>query len=330
MRKALLPLLILLLLFSSCATYTIAEAREAISYPESGSTETRIRVINEKKEEEEEEKRRIALEAAVNEYPSDVSSLTYPFYYNPVKNNRAENADVNTAFSAVLIPLSEEPLSDEAVESVVSFLTNYSFSLTALTGSLSNQIRIATAIKKDAVTTEGGTIVLDGVVLEEMAEDHIIAALTPERSVTVYPRDLHPVIPEDETTEDLLLMVDNLEKKNAEALIESISSSATDARILFLSSTAPSSLDWTDWTEYDYRKERPFLLSDILLSLSWNDAFASTRFSEETEAGVTRSAGPYHERLDFIYTKGMITLSSIVVPIENLSSSATVADFLIP
>ncbi len=330
MRKALLPLLILLLLFSSCATYTIAEAREAISYPESGSTETRIRVINEKKEAEEEEKRRIALEAAVNEYPSDVSSLTCPFYYNPVKNNRTEKADVNTVFSAVLIPLGEEPLSDEAVESVVSFLGNYSFTLTALTGSLSNQIRIATALQKDAVTTEGGTIVLDGVVLEEMTEDHIVAALTPERSVTVYPRDLHPVIPEDETAEDLLLMVDNLEKKNAEALIESISSSTTDARILFLSSTAPSSLDWTDWTEYDYREERSFLLSDILLSLSWNDAYASTRFSEETEAGVTRSAGPYRERLDFIYTKGIITLSSIVVPIENLSSSATVADFLIP
>lgn len=330
MRKALLPLLILLMLFSSCATYTIAEARDAISYPESGSTETRIRVINEKKDAEEDEKRRISLEAAVNEYPSDPASLTFPFYYNPVKNSRAEKADTNTAFSAILIPLGEEALSDEAVGSIVSFLENYSFTLTALTGSLSNQIRIAAALGKDAVTTEGGTIVLDGVVIEEMTEDHIVVALSPERSVTVYPRDMHPVIPEDETIDNLLLMVDNLEKKNAEALIESVSSAATDARILFLSSTSPSSLDWSDWTEYDYRMERSFLLSDILLSLSWNDAFASTRFSEETEAGVTRIAGPYRERLDFIYSKGMITLSSIVVPIENLSSSATVADFLIP
>lgn len=330
MRKVLIPLLILLLLFSSCATYTIAEAREAISYPEGGSTETRIRVINEKKEAEEEAKRRALSEAALNEYPSDLSSLTFPFYYNPVKNSVTELSPVNTTFSALLIPLGEESLTDEAVKSVTSFLSSHPFTLTALTGSLSNQIQIAAALKKDAVTTEGGTVILNGVVLEEMAEDYIVVALTPGRSLTIYPRDLHPVIPEDETLEDLLLMVDNLEKKNAEDLIESISSSRTERRILFLSSIAPSSLDWTDWTDYDYRRERSFLISDMLLSLSWNDAFASTRFSEETASGVTRAGTLYRERLDFIYTKGMITLSSIVVPIENLSSSATVADFLIP
>lgn len=59
MRKVLLPLFVLLLLFSSCASYTIAEAREAIIYPENGSTETRIRVINEKKEAEEEDRKSV-------------------------------------------------------------------------------------------------------------------------------------------------------------------------------------------------------------------------------------------------------------------------------
>lgn len=330
MRKALLPLFVLLLLFSSCASYTIAEAREAISYPESGSMETRIRVINEIKEAEEEKKRLAALETAVNEYPSDPDDVTFPFYYNPMKNSVTEQESVNTTFSAVLIPLGEDPLTDEAVDSIASFLDDYSFTLTSLTGSLENQMRTASAVGRDAVTMEGGTVILNGVVLEEMTEDHIVAALTPDRSITIYSRDLHPVIPEEESIEDLLLMVDNLEKKNAESLIESVSSSATEARILFLSSIAPSSLDWSDWTEYEYREERSFLISDMLLSLSWNDAFASTRFSEETEAGVTRVSSLCSERLDFIYSKGMITLSSLVVPIENLSSSATVADFLIP
>ena len=138
------------------------------------------------------------------------------------------------------------------------------------------------------------------------------------------------MVPEAESVEDVLTLVDNLEKQNAEELIEKVSSPAADAKILFLTSIAPSSLDWSDWTVYDYRYERTFLFSDLLSSLRWNDAFALSRCSEETDSGVTRTYGPYAERLDFIYSKGMITLSSLTVPVENLSSSATVAYFLIP
>ena len=341
MRKFLLPILLILLLVTSCASYTIAEARDAIVYPENGTTETRIRVINEKKAAEEAERQRLedeaeaerlrkAEEERVNTYPEDLSSITFPFYYNPVKNSEASLTSTNTEFSAVIIPLGEEDLTQEELTSVVSFLSSYSFTLTALTGKLSSQTAVATALGKDAVTTDGGTVIFDGVVLEEMNEDYIVLKLSPERSVTVYSEDFHPVVPEAESVEDVLTLVDNLEKQNAEELIEKVSSPAADAKILFLSSIAPSSLDWSDWTVYDYRYERTFLFSDLLSSLRWNDAFALSRCSEETDSGVTRTYGPYAERLDFIYSKGMITLSSLTVPVENLSSSATVAYFLIP
>ncbi len=341
MRKVLFPLLFSLLLFTSCASYTIAEARETIVYPESGTTETRIRVINEQKEAEKAERQRIEDEKEaerlrkaeaerVNTYPEDLTSMTFPFYYNPVKNSRATLTDTDTEFSAVIIPLGEEDLTDEELASVVSFLSSYSFTLTALTGKLSSQTAVATALGKDAVTLEGGTVIFDGVVLEKMNEDYMVLKVSPERSITVYSEDFHPVVPHSDTVEDVLTLVDTLERQNAEELIEKVSSPITDAKILFLTSIAPSSLDWTAWTDYSYREERSFLISDMLSSLRWNDAYAVSRYSEETEPGVTRFYGTYAERLDFIYSKGMITLSSLTVPVENLSSSATVASFLIP
>lgn len=341
MRKILLCFTLIILLMTSCASYTIAEARDTIAYPENGGTETRIRVINETRAAEEAEKKRIedekaaemqrkAEEEKINEYPEDLSLITFPFYYNPVKNSTPSLTTENTQFSAVLIPLGEEELTDEAIDSVVAFLNDYSFTLTALTGKLSNQTAVASRMAMDAVTLEGGTVIFDDAVLSLMNEDGIILTLAEGKNITIYSEDYHPVVPQAESVEEVLSMVDRLEKIKTEELIEKISSSSSEAKILFLTSIAPSSLDWSDWTDYSYRTQHSFLISDTLQALRWNDAYEQSRYSEEMEAGITRTYGQYAERLDFIYSKGMITLSSVAVPVENLSTSATVAYFLIP
>ena len=72
------------------------------------------------------------------------------------------------------------------------------------------------------------------------------------------------------------------------------------------------------------------MISDILVDLKWQDAYDVTRFSVETESGVTRRNGDVEERLDFIWSKGLIVSSSFTLPLENSTSSAVVANFLIP
>ena len=323
--KRYIVLLLSVLLLASCASYTIAEARENIVYPVAGGSETRIRVITEEKEKaraEEEAKK-------TNEYPEDLSSITLPFYYNPVRNTTYREEGTQE-FNAIFIPLGEEELSEESLLSIKSLLESHNFALVGLSGSLLNQSRLVALMGKDAITLEGGTVILDKVVIEEIDSDYIKLGFTETRKVAVYNKDYHPIIPETGTEEETLLLVDKLEKLLSEPLIDSISTKDDNAKLLFLSSIAPSSLDWTSWTDYSYREERDFLISDLLIALNWNDTIALTRFSEETDSSWTREYGEYEERLDFIYSKNMIVTSSYIIPVENMETRSVVATFILP
>lgn len=325
MKKTLFVLLFSLILFS-CQTYTIQEAREIIEYPEKSSTETRFNAIEEEKERAriEEEKKK------TNEYPENLEELVYPFYYNPVKNTTFTLEDDVTAFSALLLPLGEEDLSESAITSLKALLDNYNFTFIVLTGSLSNQIKIASLLDLDGVTFEGGTIIFNGVVLSSMDDNSLKILLTENKAITLYTRDYHPVIPEDKDTEDILALVDNIEKITAEDLIESISEERGRAKILFLSSLSPSSLDWTDWSDKSYREDHSFLFSDLLLSLNWIDTYDLMRFSVETDDDYTRRTGGYEERLDFIYSKDLLVTESYIITVENMDTRAVFASFIYP
>ena len=325
MRKVLFILLISLLLFS-CKTYTIQEARETIEYPEKSSIETRLKAIEDEKERAriEEEKKK------TNEYPENLEEIVYPFYYNPVKNTTFTLEDDVTAFSALLLPLGEEDLDRKALLSLKALLDKYHFTFTVLTGSLLNQVKLSSLIGLDAVTYDGGTIIFSGVVLSSAAESSLKILLTEEKEITLYTRDYHPVIPENEETENILAYVDELEKITVEDLVESVSEENGKAKILFLSSLSPSSLDWTDWSDKSYREERSFLFSDILLSLNWIDTYDLMRLSVETDDDYTRKTGEYEERLDFIYSKDLIVTESCIIAVENMDTRAVFASFIYP
>ncbi len=327
--RILITLLSILLLFS-CSTYTIAEARERIDYPERGVTETRLRIFQEEEERKKEEERLRAERERVNEYPLEEEKMTYPFYHNPVKNGVWTLPSENAVLRTIFVPLGEEELTPEQLKCLSALLRSHDFNIIALSGSFSNQTRLASVLGMDCVTTEGGSVIFSGLVLSHMSEDHVTLSLSGGETLTVYSADMHPVIPEEEDAEDLLLLADKLERHYAEGLIDSISGGSDEKEILFLSSIAPSSADWSDWTEYPYRSERSFLISDTLSLLKWTDTFDYVRFSEETDSGATRFSGEYEERLDFIYSKGLMVKSSYTVAVEGLENRAVTADFLIP
>ena len=330
MRKTVALLLLLVFFFQSCATYTISEARDKIVYPEKSEIVTRYNDIMEKELEREEEKKKEEESAKVNNYPLNLFTLSYPFYYNPVKNNTYTLSEEETVIATLFIPLGEERLSDEALNSIKEQLDKHRFSIIALSGAIDNQVRLATLIGKDAVTTKGGTIIFSDGVLSSMHDSYIELSLTENKKIALLSEDFHPIVPYVDTVDEALELVSKLEKAELEELINRISEPQEEIKILLLSSLSPSSLDWSAWTEYPYRRDYQFLFSDTLSNLNWFDAFNLSRFNEETESGITRRFGEYEERLDFVYFKGMIELSSYTFPIENLANTPIVATFLIP
>lgn len=320
MKKVLLLSLIILLL-SSCATYTIKEARSNIGEIKEGEKkETRYRVIQEQKNKNE-----------VLSYPSDLSTLTYPFFFN-------ENKDVQYVYDetksielkTIFIPLGEKELDEEAIAIVRKLLSSYNFDIIALSGSLSNQAKVATAVGKSAITVDGGTIVFSNLISSYMNKDYISLNITENKTVDIIVVDYHPTLPPSLTDEETIELMKSEEDRLIESLINKTEQLQNENKLFFLSSVAPSSFDWTDWTDYEYRKEESFLISDTLSTLKWNDAFYLTHFSVETESGITRRIGNYEERLDFIYSKNLIPVSSFTLPIERLDNIATVATFILP
>ena len=229
-----------------------------------------------------------------------------------------------------MIPLGDERIEDEALLAVKNSVSDIDSSLIALTGSYSNRSRLSKLFGEDAVTVEGGTIIFKDSLIKDMESDRFTLSLTPEHELSILIMDQKPLLPDGGDRDELISLVDTLEDRDIEDVVEYISQEGNDIKLFFLSSYAPSSSDWTDWTEYDYRKDHAFMISDILSDLKWQDAFDAMRFSSETESGVTRRNGEVEERMDYIWSKGLIVSSSYTLPLEMTDFSAVVATFIIP
>ena len=177
---------------------------------------------------------------------------------------------------------------------------------------------------------EGGTVIFRSSVPSVISSDRMSLTLNENRKVDILVMDQKPLLPEGGDTEEVLTLVENLEDRDIEDIVGYLSQGGNTEKIFFLSSYSPSSTDWSDWSAYSYRRDQSFMISDILEDLKWQDAYDVTRFSVETESGVTRRNGDVEERLDFIWSKGLIVSSSFTLPLENSTSSAVVANFLIP
>ena len=66
-----------------------------------------------------------------------------------------------------------------------------------------------------------------------------------------------------------------------------------------------------------------------------SDTYRATHFSEETDGGITLITPVLSERLDFLYSKGIIEVSSSTVALSGLSNMdierfAILATYIIP
>ena len=167
-RKALTAILIISVLVS-CASYTISDGYASIVVPENtGKPETRYRIIQEENKEKTQEaienakkeaEHRAAMKrnAEVNEYPEDISEITFPHIYTPLRTNATAENGINT-FQILFLPLGEEEISDADISRILASTADLSPDFVVLTGSLANQIKGARTAGWDAVTLEGGTI----------------------------------------------------------------------------------------------------------------------------------------------------------------------------
>lgn len=327
MKRILTVLSIALIMLSSCISYTVEMGYSRISLPdESGpKKETRYRLIQEGGGYAPG-----SLPDAIQQYPEDLSGMTYPYLYAPYPTCSLKDSGI-TEISILTVPLGHEELTAEETAAILSSLSDIDADFIVITGSLENQVTAAEKAGKNAVTLEGGTVLFS---LEYVSsngksaifnvaegKDAEIAVLSFDNEMPSSPADIPQWTAE-------------IEKSGNSARTKITADSMTDPEsILIISSSEPSTLDWTMLT-LRYRGEKNFPISDMMLSSGWTDAYRATHFSPETDAGITRVNGSIHERMDFIYTKGVMPSWTIAFPVKGLTDtkgiSALLADIIIP
>lgn len=327
MRK-LLPLLLLLLL-SSCAVYTIGEGKANIHIPTvSGEPETRLRIIQERKEEERkaEEERRIEEEArkaeemerAVYEYPEDLEELRLPHNYRPQRNHLSLETE-RTPIKLLFLPLEEGANLNKIASSISSLKTDFIF----VTGELEQLVDLSKTLNKDTVLSEGG-MVLYNTRLKSMDTDSASFAINEEKSLETVVLSTYKGLPESsEVINDYLPLLEDVSGS-----LDAISMDE-DIVIFALSSQEPSSEDWIPFTPYAYRNDHVFNTSKWFEDNGFTDVYRATHYSAETDPGITRESGDIFERMDFIYVKNAIPLNSMTFSVAGMTNRAIYAEILI-
>lgn len=319
MRKILLPLLLSVLL-SSCAVYTIAQGKANIHIPEvTGLPETRLRFIESGSTAESAEEKEIEVVGVSSEYPDEISTLAIPYNYSP----KEENLSIETEkkpLKLLFLPLEESAKLDEIVSSIKALETDFIFA----TGEKEQLLELSKIIGKDAVLTEGGMVIYS-TTLKSMDSDSASFNLNEEKSIETVTMNTFKGLPpsSEEIDEYLPLLEDESEKFSSISIDE-------DTVIFALSAQEPSSEDWIAFTPYPYRSTHEFTTSEYFKDNGYIDVYRATHYSAETDPGITRESGDVFERMDFIYVKNALPLSSVTFSVAGMTNRAIYAEILIP
>ena len=321
MRKGLAVLPLVLLMLSSCISYTVEMGYSRIELPEQSGAkvETRYRLIDPD-----------SLPLFHNPYPDDLSEISYPYLYEPMTGAEFKDSII-TEISIMVVPLGYSTLADEEIETIISALSDITADFIVLTGSLENQVKGAAGAGMNAVTLEGGTVLFRS---EYLASDGQSASfrIADGKDIEIASASFDSMMPSSPA--DIVSWTDAMQDSGDVEQVKSITEGMDDPESIFvISSSEPSTLDWTMLT-LRYRGEKRFPISDQLLSDGWTDAYRATHFSPETDVGATRVNESIYERMDFIYTKGMMPSWAMAFPVKGLTdvygTSVLLADIIIP
>lgn len=362
---------IAVLMLAGCATYTVGSGLAVIQIPEEGDLiETRYNEIEKavaeaaKKAADEAEAKRLQAEAEAaaaeaakverdekakaqeelirslsdlrnrNDFPQDLSSLTFPHIFRPVGTDEVLSSTF-TRVDTLLLPLGEKTYSTDEIAHIASSIKDIKVQLLFVTGSLENQVAVANALQRNAVALEGGMVIFTPEIISASA-DSALFSLAEGKEVGVSVLGISDSMIRSDNP-DIPAWQEYLSEKSDEDIArveKAISDISSDSKLFALSSSEPSSEDWTIFTPYSYRSEYSWPISD-LLSESWSDTYRATHFSEETDAGITLKTPYISERLDFMYTQGVMEISSETIPAGILSDGedavfALYATYIIP
>lgn len=283
----------------------------------------------------EAESRRLEAELSRNDYPEDLSLLTYPHIYRPARSNTVLSSTF-TKVNVILIPMTDREYTEDELSRIAAAIKDIPEEFIFLTGSDRNLTELSKLLGRDSVLLEGGMIIFTPA-LKSANEKSAVFTLCEGKEISISVVDIYDAMAESSDL-DISAWQTYLEGQSEEKIAitdEYIDSMSGTVRILALSSSEPSGKDWTIFTPYEYRDDYDWTISGYISSEGWADTYRDTHFSEETDGGITLETGSISERMDFLYTMNLMQVSSSTITLPVLSTGdvkrfATAAVYIIP
>ncbi|MBR1918807.1 MAG: hypothetical protein IJ831_04215 [Spirochaetales bacterium] len=270
----------------------------------------------------------------LNEFPEDLSAIAVPHIYRPADTM----ASLDPAFTRVdvmLISLGRKKLPSDEIDRIVEASRDMGLEFTIVNGDRENLVEFARKAGVDSVLLET-SLILFTPEIREADERSALFVLSSGKELEIGALDISDGMVEARNLEvnewkNYILNESAAKKAEVDRTEDMIGNGKA---ILALSSSEPSTLDWSIFTPFTYRDDTSWPISDSL-NANWSDTYRSTHFSEEVDAGATFESSSVTERLDFLYTRGILEVSSDTIALSGLSDGeiqrlATVATYLIP
>lgn len=288
---------------------------------------------------QQEEAQRL-LQLALYQQIPPLSELTYPRQYTTEASTI--HLEENGQLDVMLLTLDDQMWdSKEIVKEVHTSISDLSYPVMLVTGHMQNVIDLVREMGLHAVLVRGGAIIsrLPIVKTDEYgASVQFSEKKTVRLSVANLPE--YQVLKAFQAKEDW----QTLQKKitpNRLAALKAITAQAsiTEPTILGASLYEPSHQDWNTFSPVTYRQvDYLWPLTAHLEEAQFYDVYRATHFSSATDAGNTLLKGEFKERIDYLFSRKLLPLSSSMLTIggesvpdgQGIARYGLIASFLVP
>lgn len=252
-----------------------------------------------------------------------LSELTLPHRY--VISSTVKVIPKGSILKTLLLPLSDVPWQgSDLADSVALSISDLEAPVIFVTGAMENVTSLVKRLAVNAVLLEGGAVITPLEVLEA-TKNSVQVRLNGEQTLRLSLANLVEY-------EVLSSFLDGEEgwketqKRLSEPRLKTLLSIArtglkVEPTILAGSLYEPSHQDWSSFSPISYRQvDYLWPLGAALEEEQFWDVYRLTHFSADTDSGNTIALGEIKERVDYLFTRKLLPLSSTIIPVGGEST----------
>lgn len=252
-----------------------------------------------------------------------LSELTLPHRY--VISSTVKVIPKGSILKTLLLPLSDVPWQgSDLADSVALSISDLEAPVIFVTGAMENVTSLVKRLAVNAVLLEGGAVITPLEVLEA-TKNSVQVRLNGEQMLRLSLANLVEY-------EVLSSFLDGEEgwketqKRLSEPRLKTLLSIArtglkVEPTILAGSLYEPSHQDWSSFSPISYRQvDYLWPLGAALEEEQFWDVYRLTHFSADTDSGNTIALGEIKERVDYLFTRKLLPLSSTIIPVGGEST----------